>query len=323
MPVAQRGCAVSVRSTNLNLIPVLQALLQEESVGGAAREVCLSQPAVSGALARLREVLDDPLLVRVGRSMRLTPRAQNLRPKVDQICSEIERLFQPEVFDPATANAYFVIAAPDYLVFLLTRALLVRLRDEAPGVRVRFVDVPMNLPDLLFDGTIDFAVCGNFDIWPGITYQSLFHERFVAAVARDHPLVSKRRVTSVDLSHYPGVNIFTGATSSKQEIKPVTGLPSLDWASQISVGQFTDAILLALESPVVARAPASLVEYLSAILPLTSVPLTGEEDEVDTGMFWAPVQQAAPEHVWLRAVVEESLASLTNRLASSKPGSRR
>ncbi len=67
------GPVVSLESTNLNLIPVLRALLREESVVGAAKQVSLSQPAVSGALARLREVLDDPLLVRVGRSMRLTP----------------------------------------------------------------------------------------------------------------------------------------------------------------------------------------------------------------------------------------------------------
>ncbi len=111
---------MSARSTNLNLIPILRALLNEQSVVGAAKEVSLSQPAVSGALARLREVLDDPLLVRVGRSMRLTPRAQSMRPQMEQICAEIERLFQERSFDPATADNYFVIAAPDYLAFLLS-----------------------------------------------------------------------------------------------------------------------------------------------------------------------------------------------------------
>ena len=308
---------MSARSTNLNLIPILRALLNEQSVVGAAKEVSLSQPAVSGALARLREVLDDPLLVRVGRSMRLTPRAQRMRPQVEQICAEIERLFEQEIFDPATADNYFVIAAPDYLAFLLSKALLVRLRDEAPGVRIRFVDPPMNLPDLLHDCTIDLAVCGNFGIWPEVTYQSLFFERFVAVVSTDHPLAKRSRVRSADLSKYPGVNIFSGVISSRPDTKPITGVPSLDAASQILLGQFTDAVLLAVESPNVARAPASLSEFLRAILPLAVVRLTGEDDQVDTGMFWAPVQHDAPEQVWLRAVIQESLAPSGRKLAGT------
>jgi DNA-binding transcriptional LysR family regulator len=306
---------VSVESTNLNLIPILRALLREESVVGAAKQVSLSQPAVSGALARLREVLDDPLLVRVGRSMRLTPRAQRMRPHVEQICSEIERLFEPEVFDPATANVSFVVAAPDYLAFLLSRALLVRLRDQAPGVRIRFVDPPLNLHDLLRDGTIDLAVAGNFHIWPNIEYQSLFYERVVAVVAKDHPLARRARVRSTDLLKYPGVNMFTSGISAKGETKPLTGLPSLDWAPQIFVGQFTDAVLLAVESPTVARAPATLGEYLSGILPIAVVQLTGEHDRIDTGMFWAPIQHDGPEHLWLRALVQETLAPFNDRPA--------
>jgi DNA-binding transcriptional LysR family regulator len=305
------GPVVSLESTNLNLLPVLRALLREESVVGAAREVSLSQPSVSGALARLREVLDDPLLVRVGRSMRLTPRAQKMKPRVEHICSEIERLFESEIFDPATADISFVVAAPDHLAFLLSRALLVRLRDEAPGVRIRFVDPPLNLHELLHDCTIDLAIAGNFHIWPRVEYESLFYERMVAVVATDHPLAKRTRVRAADLSRYPGVNMFTGAITSRQDIKPTTGLPSLDWPSQIMVGQFTDAVMLAVEAPIVARAPASLGEYLSSILPLVVVPLTGEDNQIDTGMFWAPVQQDGPEQIWLRAVMRESLAPWT------------
>ncbi len=92
----------------------------------------------------------------------------------------------------------------------------------------------------------------------------------------------------------------------------MTGLPSLDWPSQIMVGQFTDAVMLAVEAPIVARAPASLGEYLSSILPLVVVQLTGEDNQIDTGMFWAPVQQDGPEQIWLRAVMRESLAPWTS-----------
>jgi DNA-binding transcriptional LysR family regulator len=305
---------VSIESTNLNLIPILRALLREESVVGAARQVSLSQPAVSGALARLREVLDDPLLVRVGRSMRLTPRAEKMKLRVEHICSEIEHLFEPEVFDPGTADIAFVVAAPDYLAFLLSKALLVRLRDEAPG-RIRFVDPPLNLHELLRDSTIDLGVAGNFHIWPNVEYESLFYERVVAVVANDHPLAKRSRVRSADLVKYPGVNMFTSGISSRRVTRPPTGVPSLDYASQIVVGQFTDAVLLAVESPTVARAPATLAEYLSTILPISVVQLSGEYDRIDTGMFWVPVQQDGPEHLWLRAVIRETLAPLKEQLA--------
>ena len=85
---------------------------------------------------------------------------------------------------------------------------------------------------------------------------------------------------------YPGVNVFTSGISSRRETRPPTGVPSLDYASQIVVGQFSDAVLLAVESPTVARAPATLAEYLGTILPISVVQLSGEYDRINiTGCF--------------------------------------
>jgi DNA-binding transcriptional LysR family regulator len=301
---------VSVRSINLNLIPILQALLREESVARAAEQVSLSQPAMSGALSRLRELLDDPLLVRVGRSMRLTPRALRMRKQLDEICGQIEQLFQPECFDPATASNSFTVAAPDYLVLLLSGPLLTRLREEAPGIRVRFVDVPVNLSDWMQDSGIHLAVCGNFDLWPNLKYEQLFRDRIVAAVAKDHPLISRERVSSADLLEFPSLNYDVSFTSPQRDARVLTGLPSLDWMSQVSTPQFTDAVLLAAGSATVARAPASLVARLGEVLPLVAIELSGEETGFDTGMFWAAIHHDAQEHVWLRTVVKECLAPL-------------
>ena len=190
------------------------------------------------------------LFAQVGRCA--VPRAEKMKLRVEHICSEIEQLFEPEVFDPASADISFVVAAPDYLAFLLSRALVVRLRDEAPGIRIRFVDPPLNLHELLRDATIDLGVAGNFHIWPNIEYESLFYERVVAVVANDHPLAKRSRVRGADLAKFPGVNMFTSTIASKRETRPPTGVPSLDWASQILVSQFSDAVLLAVESPTVA-----------------------------------------------------------------------
>ena len=301
---------MTLRSQNLNLIPILQALLHSESVVGAADDVHLSQPAVSGALARLRDALDDPILVRVGRGMRLTPRAQQLRAQVDRICTDIDLLFQPHTFDPAAADRDFVIAAPDHLAFLLGRALIARLPDEAPGVRIRFVDVPLNLGELLHEGIVDLGVCGDFGLWPTVRFQHLFQERIVAAVGAGHPLVAQRNVTSGDLLKFPGIAYDTGAGFTRRDSKFVTGIPSLDDIPSITLGQFTDAVLLTVGTLVVARAPEILVTQLSEIIPVVAVQLS-DEHEFGAGMFWAPFQHDALEHRWLRSMVEDSLAPLT------------
>jgi len=306
---------MSVRSIKLNLIPILQALLNEESVARSAEKVGLSQPAMSGALARLREILDDPLLVRTGRSMRLTPRALRMRGQLDEICGKIEQLFQQERFDPATASHVFTVAAPDYLVLLLSGALLTRLREEAPGIRVRFVDVPINLSDWMQNSSIHLSVCGNFDLWPNLKYEHLFRDRVVAAVAKTHPLTSRKRLRSADLLEFPSLNYDSGFVLPQNDTKVVTGLPSLDWASQVSTAQFTDAVLLAAGSATVARAPESLVTRLSEILPLVAIELVGEETGFDTGMFWAPIHHDAQEHIWLRSVVRDCLAPLCSQPA--------
>lgn len=309
-PWQLKRSSMALRSQNLNLIPILQALLHSESVVGASAAVHLSQPAVSGALARLRDALDDPVLVRVGRGMRLTPRAQQLRELVDRICTDIDLLFQPHSFDPAAADRDFVIAAPDHLAFLLGRALIARLPAEAPGVRIRFVDVPLNLGDLLHEGTVDLGVCGDFGLWPTVRFQHVFQERIVAAVGAGHPLVAQRNVTSGDLLKYPGINYDTGAGYTRRDPKFVTGIPSLDDIPAITLGQFTDAVLLAVGTLVVARAPEILVTQLSEIIPVVAVQLS-DEHEIDAGMFWAPFQHDAVEHRWLRGMVEESLAPFT------------
>jgi DNA-binding transcriptional LysR family regulator len=313
---------VAIRTKNLNLIPILQALLKEVSVAKAADHIGLSQPAMSGALARLRILLDDPLLVRVGRTMRLTPRALRMRKQLDEVCAQIELFFQPERFDPATAQHSFVIAAPDYNALLLSGALITRLQTEAPGIRLRFVDVPYDLPNYLEDSSIDLAVCGDFRLWPDLKHEHLFWNRMVAAVARDHPLVKRARVTSNDLREFPSLHYDTTFTASTQSTDVVTGIPSLDWTSQITTSQFSDGVFLAIKSPIVARAPATLVEHLSEVLPLVAIELSGEETGIDETMFWASIQDEAQEHIWLRTLVKECLAPLTPDTSSGKRRSR-
>ncbi|MEZ4251049.1 MAG: LysR family transcriptional regulator [Polyangiales bacterium] len=121
-------------SLDLNLLVALDALLQEGSVTRAARRLGLSQPATSHALARLRELFGDPLLVRVGRGLAPTPRAEALRAPLERVLADVRRLLRERpAFDPATSRRRFVLLCPDLLAPLLPELLTV-LEHDAPGV---------------------------------------------------------------------------------------------------------------------------------------------------------------------------------------------
>lgn len=298
-----------LRDKNLNLLPVLLALLEEESVIKAARRVHLSQPAVSGVLSRLRDEFDDPLLVRVGRQMRRTSRGDRLLPQVKQACAELERLFDFGVFEPSVSQASFVLAAPDHLAFVISRELLSVLQVEAPGIEFHVVDTPNDLPRRLNEGTIDLAVAANFGVWPDLSYEPLINERFVAAMASDHPLAGCNSVSLHQLDEYGTVSRGPSPLSADDGVRWTTGVPVLDLTGQVNVEQFITAVLLSMDTTLVTPAPKRLVDRLTAHLPIVGVPFD-QNYSVEAGMFWAPFQNESPEISWLRTVVARCLNDL-------------
>src|SRR5476649_2558982 len=131
---------------DLNLLVVLVVLFRERSVSLAAEKLHLGQPAVSGALARLREMFDDPLFVRSAREMTPTPRAQALMESLLPLMESLQTtLFQSPAFDPATANHTFTLGMADWIEMWLMPDLLAQLRRIAPGLRINVV-APIRLP---------------------------------------------------------------------------------------------------------------------------------------------------------------------------------
>lgn len=182
-----------MESADLGLLVSLDALLQEGSVSGAARRVGLSTPAMSHALARIRERLGDPILVRSGRGMLLTPRALALRESVHHVVTEARRALTPErPFVPKELSRTFVVHATDYVLVVLGAAVDRILRDEAPAVCVRFVP---NTPDdsvNLRDQGSDLAVGIYGDMPEEMQSRQLLTDRFVCVVRDGHPGVGKR-----------------------------------------------------------------------------------------------------------------------------------
>lgn len=178
---------------DLSLLIPLDALLQEGSVSGAARRVGLSTPAMSHALARIRARLGDPILVRAGRGMVLTPRALALRDEVHAVVAAARRALEPTgELDPRDLARGFVVHASDYVLTVLGAAVDGLLRAEAPGVRLRFLP---NTPDdaaPLREGGSDLAV-GIYGELPGeMRRRQLLTDRLVAVVRAGHPALGAR-----------------------------------------------------------------------------------------------------------------------------------
>ncbi|MFO0667491.1 MAG: LysR family transcriptional regulator [Polyangiaceae bacterium] len=180
-------------SFDLNLLVSLDALLQEGSVTGAAKRVGLSTPAMSHALARIRERLKDPILVRSGRGMLLTPRALTLKPRVHHVVTEARHALEPvRPFEPSELAATFVVHATDYVLTVLGPSVDRILRNAAPNACVRFVPNSSDDSALLRDGGSDLAVGIYGELPQEMRTRQLLTDRFVCVVRRGHPAVGKR-----------------------------------------------------------------------------------------------------------------------------------
>jgi len=316
------GRKMAIRTRNLNLIPLLRALLEEGSVAAAADKSGLSQPAMSGALARLREEFDDPLLVRVGRSMQPTPFALKIQPRVVELCAEMEALFEPEVFDPATATSFFRIAAPHYLSLLLMNKWLEKLAVEAPKVRIDFVDVPVDLPHWLGNASIDAAVCGDFGLWEELRKSPAYNDRATAVVSSNHPLAGREIVSKDDLAQFPSVGTIYNASFpfSTGARDSLVGIPSFDSPSQLNAMTQFCSLILATKTQLVARAPGALAHWMTQVLPLVVLEISDEETEFSTSIFWSVITDASPPHQWLRQSICEALGGYEHLVTTGEIG---
>ncbi len=144
-----------LRRHNLNLLPILRELLRTRSVARTSETIGLSQSGVSAALARLREVYEDEILVMVGRRLELTERGQQLVEQTERACLEVETLLRPQTFDPAIETRRFVVCAADYITYLLAPGVVRRMQIEAPNAACHFIDYNPDMGGQLLRGGID------------------------------------------------------------------------------------------------------------------------------------------------------------------------
>ena len=178
----------NLAAVDLNLLPALEALLRRRNVTRAAEDVGLSQPAMSRALQRLREALDDPLLVRAGGGLAPTPRALALLPELVAALDRLSSLYREPAFAPAELRRGFVIVGADVHTVLIAPSLLRRVSAEAPGVDLRFESYGRDLRERLEAGDVDFAFgIASTPLPPGTTSERLTDDRLALVMRAGHP----------------------------------------------------------------------------------------------------------------------------------------
>jgi DNA-binding transcriptional LysR family regulator len=181
----------NIRLFDLNLLPVLEALLSDASVTAAARRLNLSQPATSAALARLRAAYDDPLLVREGRAMVASHLGREMLPRLRELLVEIDAVISPRGdFDPATARRRFTIAANDYAVSTVLAPVVARLQRLAPHASMEIRPLEEKFAERLAAGDYDLAIRDDWSLRSARNREVLFREEFVCIARRDHPRLS-------------------------------------------------------------------------------------------------------------------------------------
>lgn len=181
----------NIRSIDLNLLVALQALLEEKHVTRAAERVGLSQPAMSRALARLRKLLNDPLLVKGASGFILTPRAIELAIPLHAVFNEITQIISPPSTEPLKMQSEIIIATRDYEMAVILPEVINQVSLEAPGITFRVTPLVGDDLTLLERQEADFIISGTESKIGTLYRQLLYKEDFVCLVSSKNPVAKK------------------------------------------------------------------------------------------------------------------------------------
>jgi DNA-binding transcriptional LysR family regulator len=305
---------IQLRTFDLNLLKVFDAVMAERSLTRAATELRLTQPAVSNALRRLRETLGDELLVRRGRTLEPTPRGQELWPAVREALQTLQGSLLPKVFEPSQARDTFVLTLADATAAELMPGLVRALAERAPGVSLRVVPLTTRDPRRVLDeGGADLAI-GHFpavltDLTaraqagapPTFLHHRLFVSDYVCVMRRAHPLAQGE----LTIDRFCAANHLLVSFSGRAYGFIDEALQSLQRKRRVvlTVNQFFTAGKVVVQSDLLTVLPRHFVNVtgFAEQLVIRELPFTVAPIQVDA--LWHQRLDSASGHAWLRQQV--------------------
>lgn len=299
-----------MRNVDLNLLVALEVLLETQSVAEAARRLGLSPSAMSRTLSRLREVTGDPLLVRSGRALVPTPRAEEIQVSISPVVRDAQQLLRPkDKVELGSLKRTFVLRAADGFVENFGPRLNARMREVAPNVVLKFVQKTDNRTQLTPQSGIDLETGVVSDHTPpDLLARALFRDRFICAVRHDHPLHSGR-LTAERFARSDHVDVAQHVPQSAGNLGPIDGrlkVQGLQRNIVMIVGGFATAIAMARQSDLVATVPELHTSNLRTGMAKVELPFA--PINVTVSMLWHPRMDADPAHRWLRDEVRSVCA---------------
>ncbi len=292
----------SLRSVNLNLLPILASLLATRSVSNSAERLNMSQSAVSDALARLRFQFRDELLVRSGRELRVTPFAEELIAPVNHIVERIEDLVERPPLDLASLEREFVIATADPVVLQLGASIFRFLQEQAPNCSVRFVDIQRHDYQRLKDLELDLVIVPRGFLRKEKLFEvAIYTESFVCIARKGHPDIGKR-LTKENYECLPHASYRSDQSALTGMEARLTELSQLD---VVKVPNFAMLPIIVEQSDAIAFVQRNVAERFAAHsdiqifeLPLPMAPL-------EVCMYWGIGHDSDPAHSWFRRSLEK------------------
>lgn len=291
---------------DLNQLFVLQAVLSENSVVRAAERLHLSPSAMSRALARVRETVGDPILVKAGRTLVPTPRATELRDRVDQVLQEAQALLLPaRAPDVRRVVRTFTLRTSEGFVETFGPDVVRRVMKEAPGIRLRFVARQTRDAGGLRDGSVDLETGVVDDTTsPEVRQVPLFTDRLVAVTRPGHKL-RKARLTAAAYAAAAHVGV-SRQTVDQGWVEDALAALGLERVVMASVSGFAAALAVARGSDLVATVPERHTAALRS--GMFTVELPFRLPSITVSMLWHPRMHADSVHAWLRESVRKTVA---------------
>jgi DNA-binding transcriptional LysR family regulator len=295
---------------DLNLLLALDALLADRSVTKASRALGLSPSAMSRTLTRLRAATGDPLLVRAGRDMVLTPHAEALRARTRGAVREAEALLSPAPYaiDLAELQRTFQLRVNEAFVDVFGATLIAAVAAQAPLARLHFSGRRERTSAYLRDGRADLEIGVVEAMGPEVRVRALFRDRYVGVVRDGHPLAIDAAVTAPRYTAFSHVSTPHGERVAPRIDAALDGLGLRRHVAAIVPG-FPAALAVACASDLVALLPASFMQTRpttqaepGAHVFELPVPVEG----YSISMMWHPRAEADPAHRWLRELIVDA-----------------